>query len=271
MTTRTRTIFRRSFFVVQLALLVPIGWFAWRTFLPRNYKESKSEILPLNLAGGPFETLYFAAEHPKGVLIVATGDGGWSGQWEEPVARHAAAAGFAVGGWDCRKFTNTRKFGHAELIAAFDAAASAVRKRAGLAADCPVWYAGWSTGAEWALSAAASPDRDTALAGVIAVAPGTRSRYGLSRRDLLGILPEGPDTYSLASLAPALHGVPVVQFAGALDVLDDTDWISALHPETPHKLVTLEDTTHDMNHADARFLGEFDMALQWTLDHSERR
>ena len=261
-----RVILRRIFSVVQLLLLIPILWFIWHLLVPRNFSSNKAEVLPLDLSSGLFETLYYAADHPKGIIIVATGDGGWSGQWEEPVALHAAAAGYAVGGWDCRKFADTRKFDHAKLVEAFNAAVGAVRKRSNLPEDTPVWFTGWSTGAEWAVAAAASGDREKHLVGVLSAAPGDRSRYGLTKSDLLGMQPQGPDTYALADLAPALHGVRLVQFAGELDVLDDTGWITKMHPETPHKLVSLPATPHDMGGAGRRFLSEFDMAIQWTLD-----
>lgn len=263
-----RVFFRRALLVLQIVLLVPILWFGYHVFMPRSYSSTKAEVLPLALSSGPFETLYYAAEHPKGIIIVATGDGGWSGQWEESVALHAAAAGYAVGGWDCRKFADTRTFDHAKLVEAFNAAVSAVRKRAGLPENTPVWFAGWSTGAEWALSAAASPDREKHLVGILAAAPGDRSRYGLTSGDLLGAEPEGPDTYALVDLAPALHGVGIVQYAGELDVLDDTDWLEKLHPETPHQLVVLPGAPHDMDGAGPRFLSEFDMGIQWTLDRA---
>ena len=261
-----KVILRRTLLVIQLALLAPILWFLYHLMMPRNYASAKAEVLPLQLASGPFETHYYAAKSPKGILIVATGDGGWSGQWEEPVALHAAAAGYAVGGWDCRKFADTRSFDHAQLTEAFNAAVAAVRARARLAADCPVWFAGWSTGAEWSLAAAASPDREKHLVGILAAAPGARSRYGITKSDLLGAKLEGPDTYALAALAPALVGIRIVQFAGELDPLDDTQWLSALSNGTPHKLVEIPGAPHDMDRAGERFLAEFDMAIQWTLD-----
>ena len=146
---------RRVLLVIQLLLLLPICWFIYHLLMPRGYSSAKAEVLPLNLTTGAFQTSYYAAANPKGVLIVATGDGGWSGQWEEPMALHAAAAGYAVGGWDCRKFANTRTFNQAQLVEAFNAAVAAVRQRAKLPATCPVWFTGWSTGAEWALAAAA--------------------------------------------------------------------------------------------------------------------
>ena len=261
-----RIILRRAFFVIQILLLLPIAWFMCHVFLPRNFTSKTAEVLPLKLSSGAFETLYYAAEYPRGILIVATGDGGWSDQWEEPVALHAAAAGFAVGGWDCRKFADTRSFDQPKLVEAFNAAVAAVRARAGLSADCPVWFSGWSTGAEWSLAAAASPDREKHLVGILAASPGERSRYGISGNDLLGLPVVGPGSYALADLAPALHGVRVVQFAGELDVLDDTEWLKSLDAATPHKLVLLPGASHDMDGAGPRFIAEFDMAIQWMLD-----
>ena len=261
-----RVILRRALLVIQLVLLIPIGWFLYHLMMPRNFSSKVAEVLPLALSSGKFETLYYAADHPKGILIVATGDGGWSGQWEEPVALHAAAAGYAVGGWDCRKFADTRTFDQAKLVESFNAAVSAVRKRAGLPADFPVWFAGWSTGAEWAIAAAASPDREKHLVGILAVAPGGRSRYGISKSDLLGVEPAGPGSYALKDLATQLRGVRLVQFAGELDVLDDTDWIKSMPVEVPHKLVEIPGMGHDMGRAGDRFIAEFDMATQWMLD-----
>ena len=266
MTVSKKAILRRSLLVIQLVLLAPILWFLYHLMMPRNYASAKAEVLPLQLSSGPFETHYYAAQHPKGILIVATGDGGWSGQWEEPVALHAAAAGFAVGGWDCRKFADTRSFDSAQLSEAFNAAVAAVRTRASLPADCPVWFTGWSTGAEWSLAAAASPAREKHLVGILAAAPGDRSRYGISKADLLGAEPTGPGTYALADLAPALAGIRIVQFAGELDPLDDTEWLRSLTNSTPHKVVEIPGAPHDMDRAGGRFLSEFDMAIQWMLD-----
>lgn len=266
MTASHRVLFRRSLLVIQILLLVPIGWFIYHLLLPRGFSSKTAEILPLQLASGPFNTLYYAARHPKGVIIVATGDGGWSNQWEEPVARHAAAAGYAVGGWDCRKFADTRTFNQAQLSESFNAAVKAVRKRAELADDCPVWFTGWSTGAEWAVAAAASPDRDPHLVGVLAAAPGDRSRYGITASDLLGLKPQGAGSFALADLAPALRGIHVVQFSAGLDPLDDVGWLDALGPQTPHKLVRIPDVPHDMGGGGEQFLAEFDMAIQWMID-----
>ena len=263
-------VLRRSLLVLQLAMLVPIGWFLWHLMMPRNYNSETAERIPLNLSSGPFDILYYGSKHPRGIIIVATGDGGWSNQWEEPVAQHAAAAGYAVGGWDCRKFANSRTFDQGKLVEAFNAAVSAVRKRANLAADCPVWFTGWSTGAEWAVAAAASPNREQHLVGVLAAAPGGRSRYGITAADLLGKEPQGEGSYALADHAAALAGICIVQFTAGLDPLDDADWLKSLGSATPHKLVDIPDVPHDMDRAGTRFMAEFDMAIQWMNDHSIR-
>ncbi len=259
-------IFRRVLLGIQLVLLVPILWFCYHVFMPRNFHSLKAERITTSLSSGPFEILYYASKHPRGIMIVATGDGGWSNQWEEPTALHAATVGYAVGGWDCRKFSESRSFGHDALVESFNATVEAVRKRAGLPADCPVWYTGWSTGAEWAVAAAASSSRDPHLVGILAVSPSDRSRYGITQSDLLGLDPQGPGSYALADHAPALHGLRVVQFAGGLDPLDESTWLKSLHKQTPHKLVEIPDVPHDMDSAGAVFLTQFDMAIQWTLD-----
>ncbi len=267
MTFQKRTILRHTLLVIQILLLIPIGWFIYHVLLPRGFSSNKSEPIPLQLSTGPFKVLYYAAKHPKGVIIIATGDGGWSNQWEEPTALHAAAAGYAVGGWDCRRFADTRTFNQAQLSEAFNAAIKAVRNRAGLASDCPVWFTGWSTGAEWSLAAAASPDRDKYLIGILAAAPGDRSRYGINASDLLGLPSTGPGSFALADLAPALHGVHIVQFAAGMDPLDDVKWLKSLGSGSPHKLIQIPDVPHDMGGAGPRFLAEFDMAIQWMSDN----
>ena len=266
MTASIRLWLRYSLLVLQILLLVPIGWFMVHLLRARDFSSKTAEVLPLALTSGPFQTNYYAADDPKGILIVATGDGGWSQQWEEPVALHAAAVGYAVGGWDCRKFADSRRFNQAQLAAAFNAAVEAVRQRAGLAEDCPVWFTGWSTGAEWAVAAAATPERHPHLIGILAAAPGERSRYGISSSDLLGLPSTGPDSFALVDLAPALQGVRIVQFSAGLDPLDSATWLDALGPQSPHKLIRIPGVPHDMGQAGARFLAELDMAIQWMMD-----
>ena len=82
--------------------------FLLHLLLPRNFAGS-GVALPLELASGPFQTLYYCGPAaPKDVVILGTGDGGWS-YWEERVAKHLAERGYAVGGWDCRSNERDRR------------------------------------------------------------------------------------------------------------------------------------------------------------------
>jgi phosphatidylglycerol lysyltransferase len=257
---------RQTAIVVAILLLVVGVKFLLHLLLPRNFAGS-GVPLPIELASGPFQTLYYCGPAaPKGVVILGTGDGGWS-YWEERVATHLAERGYAVGGWDCRKFADTRSFDHAELIAGFRAAVEAVEVR-GRAGDVPVWFAGWSTGAEQAVAAAATPDRPEKLAGVLVAAPGTRGRFGITTSDLLGVLPEGPGSFAMADMARELGDMPVVQFAAGLDPLDDVDWIASV--PGPHRVVVLEATLHDMGGAGDEFLKDLDEGMAWTLEVGQR-
>jgi len=277
MTFKPRILLSRLLLVVQILLFIPIGWFFYHLGAPREFSNKDIEVLPLQLSTGAFQTTYYDAKSPKGVLIIASGDGGWgrywdkiskqwTGQWEEPLAQHAVAAGFAVGGWDCRKFADTRKFNQAQLTEAFNAAVAAVRKRAKLPDDCPVWYTGWSTGAEWAVAAAASPNREKHLIGVLPVSPDDQSRYGITKGDLEGLSVKDADSFFLHDLAAGLRGIRIVQFHGGLDPMDNSTWQDALGSGTPHKLNKIPGVPHDMGKAGPRFLSEFDMAIQWMLD-----
>ncbi len=234
--------------MLLVALLLTVVKFVLHLLLPRNFAGSGVK-LPLPLNGGPFNVLYYCGEQaPRGVVIVGSGDGGWS-YWEENVAKHLAERGYAVGGWDCRKFADTRAYGHDELVRGFSAAVDAVEGRAGVS-NVPIWYGGWSTGAEQSVAAASSPDRPSRLVGLLLAAPGAHGRYGITTSDLLGVEPSGPGSFALADLAPGLHDLRVVQFAAGLDPLDDVDWIQSV--AAPHRVIDLPRTLHDMGGARRR-------------------
>lgn len=236
--------------------------FLLHLLLPRKLVAS-GEMLPLTLAGGPFDVPFFCAEDPpKGIIILGTGDGGWS-YWEENVANHLLKNGFAIGGWDCRKFADSRTYDHAQLCAGFEAAVAAVRLRCDPAAKLPVWYGGWSTGADQSVAAATSDKRPANLVGLLLAAPGTRGRYGITSSDLLGITPKGPDTYALAEMATKLGGLHVSQFIAGIDPLDDEECMSG--HTGPKLLLTLPGLMHDMGGAGPEFLKKVDEAIEWSL------
>jgi pimeloyl-ACP methyl ester carboxylesterase len=217
----------------------------------------------LNLKSGPFDTLYYAGTGtPKGIIVLGSGDGGWS-YWEDNTARHLAGKDYVVGSWDCRKFADTRKFDQAKLEEGYLAVVNAVKKRSH-AGDVPIWYGGWSTGAEQSAAAAATKKRPARLVGLLLAAPGERGRYGITTSDLLGQKPQGPDTFSMAELAPKLKGLRVAQFVADLDPLDDTKWLKALEP-TEFKIFRMKNMLHDMGGAGPKFQAAVDEAMIWTL------
>ncbi len=243
-------------------VVVLLTKFILHLVLPRNFAAT-GEMLPLDLAGGPFQTSYYCGPKlSKGIVILGTGDGGWS-YWEENTAKHLSSKGYAVGGWDCRKFADSRKYDHAALCAGYQAAVEVVRKRCHGSDTLPVWYGGWSTGADQSVAAATAADRPKHLIGLLLAAPGTRGRYGITASDLLGADPSGPDTFALAEMAPKLAGLRVVQFVAGLDPMDDEEWLT--HYTGPKQFVHLPALLHDMGGAGPEFLSKLDEGIAWTL------
>ena len=258
----TRRPLRRVRWILLAVAIAILAKFVLHLLLPRDVRSS-GEMLSLSLEGGAFEVPYFCGtQRPQGIVILGTGDGGWS-YWEENTAKHLVTKGYAVGGWDCRKFADTRKYDQAELGAGFLAAVNAVRERSNADEEIPIWYGGWSTGAEQSIAAATTVDRPPQLRGLLLAAPGSRGRYGITTSDLLGMVPAGPDTFALADMAPRLSGLRVVQFAAGLDPMDDVDWINQ-YPG-PRRIITLPGALHDMGNAGPEFQNKLDEAISWTL------
>lgn len=253
---------RRFLGIIGLLLLACGIKFVLHLLLPRDFNAS-GEMLPLHLSGGLQEVPFYChTKKPKGIVILGTGDGGWS-YWEENTAQHLAANGYAVGGWDCRKFADSRSYDYADLCAGFRAAWEAVQKRSFATANTPVWYGGWSTGAEQSVAAATAADRPSMLKGLLLAAPASRGRFGITTADLLGETPEGPGSFSLAEMGLQLKGLPVAQFVAGLDPLEDTSWIDGY--AGPKRIILMKGMLHDMGRAGEEFQTELDQAIAWTL------
>jgi pimeloyl-ACP methyl ester carboxylesterase len=237
------------------------AWVLIYRLSPKHFPKSETAVT-LALAGGDFECRCYEAKEPvKGVVVLGTGDGGWS-YWEDNTAKSLSSHGYYVIGWDCRKFADTRKFNHEQLIDGFNAVVQAAYDRLPHD-DLPVWYSGWSTGAEQSVAAAASKRRPTNLRGLLLVAPGLRGRFGLETSDFLGVAPTGPGSFALSDFAPQLECVRVAQIAADLDPLDSTQWLESLH--VPHHLYEMTNTLHDMGGAGEEFQKVLLEAIQWTL------
>jgi hypothetical protein len=253
---------RRVLWFVLACVLALLVKFILHLLLPRNFRGS-GEIIPLELSTGKFQVLYYCKfEDPKGIVILGTGDGGWS-YWEENTAQSLISKGYAVGGWDCRKFADTRAYNQAQLADGFHAAIEAVRDRSDAGDETPIWYGGWSTGAEQSVAAAAIDEPPEHLVGLLLAAPGSNGRYGITTADLLGATPTGPNAFALADLAPKLHGLRVAQFVAGLDPMDDVDWLTKL--KVPYRTIELPRTLHDMGGAGPVFQQKVEEAITWTL------
>jgi hypothetical protein len=253
---------RRVLWIVLIVLVAALVKFIMHLVLPRNFHAS-GEVIPLKLSSGKFQVLYYCkTDDPKGIVILGTGDGGWS-YWEENTAQSLISKGYAVGGWDCRKFADTRVYDQAKLAEGFNAAVEAVRKRSEAEDDAPIWYGGWSTGAEQSVAAAAVDDAPEHLAGLLLAAPGERGRYGITTGDLLGATPTGPNSFALADLAPKIRRLRVAQFVAGLDPLDDADWLAKL--TVPYRKIDMPRTLHDMGGAGPEFQQKLIEAIEWTL------
>ncbi|SFJ08290.1 AcvB/VirJ family lysyl-phosphatidylglycerol hydrolase [Planctomicrobium piriforme] len=248
--------------VLGLIILLLLVRFLLHLLLPRNF-TGNGEPLPLSLKSGAFQTLYYSnGKQPLGIVVLGTGDGGWS-YWEENTAKHLMDKGYAVAGWDCRKFADSREYEHDDLAQGFVAAAEAVKKKSHAAAHVPVWYGGWSTGAEQSVAAAASAHRAPNLVGLLLAAPGRRGRFGIHTTDLLGVPPTGEKSFALAEMAPNMTGLKVVQFQAGLDPVDDAGWLEEL--KVPSKVYKLPNCLHDMGGAGPEFQSYVDQAMAWTL------
>ena len=247
--------------IVLLVLLALGVRFLLHLLLPRNFEASGAPIA-IQVANRPCDVLYYCGDaSARGVVVLGTGSGGWS-YWEERVAKHLVGRGYAVAGWDCRKLADSRTYSHDDLVGGFAQAAKVVGQRAGADGD-PVWYGGWSTGAEQATAAAAGEGRPRQLVGLLLAAPGTRGRYGIETSDLLGMTPEGENTFALADFIEELQPVAIAQFAAGLDPMDDRGWLETY--AGPHKIFEVPGVLHDMGGAGDTFLAKVDEAMEWSL------
>ncbi len=243
------------------------GYLLYHRIAPRGTVATGGR-LNLDLKGGRLECPYFCPtghQKPLGLVVLGTGDGGWS-YWEENTAKSLSSHGYVVVGWDCRRYADTRAYTHSDLVQGFNAAMLAGSEACGYK-DLPVWYGGWSTGAEQSVAAAASLDRPKKLVGLLLAAPGSRGRFGINTSDLLGITPSGDGSFALVDFGDQLTGLNIAQFVAGLDPLDDPEWLKAL--KTPTKRFLLPNSLHDMGGAGEEFQKLLLEAIQWTLSKPE--
>ncbi|GEP44935.1 serine aminopeptidase domain-containing protein [Brevifollis gellanilyticus] len=254
----------KAFFLALLGCALGFGGWIYE-FAPRASEAAGTQAAPLQLelSTGPFEArCYDCQGTPRGIVVLASGEGGWS-CWEERTAHHLMEAGYIVGAWDCRKFADSRRYDQAALAEGWQALSQALIQRCHADATMPLWYGGWSAGAQQAVAAAAAHASPLPLTGLLLAAPGARGRYGITDSDLLGRQPSGGGTFALVDLAPDLVDVPVAQFMAEQDPQDDVAWLEKLGT-SPYQLYPLPGMSHDMERAGSHFQAALDAAMTWT-------
>jgi phosphatidylglycerol lysyltransferase len=217
----------------------------------------------VNLERGGFPLpLYPAKGTPKALILFGSGDGGWK-EFEDKICRHFSEQGYAVIGWDCRAYGDGVIYTQEALAKDFASALRTGREEMGLGEEVPEILAGYSTGAEQIVPAAAMSSILKNVTGLLVISPGKRGRFGLTMSDLMGVPPEGNGSYALADFSSKMPQLRIVQIHGQYDPLDSTEWLDAL--TTPHELLTYPDGWHTFKGASPDFLKLLDDALDWIL------
>jgi phosphatidylglycerol lysyltransferase len=249
----------RKFFVVLFALLLE-GHVSSCSGKHSAFGGEET-ILKLEHMSFPVR-IYKAAGACRALVLFASGDGGWKA-FEDKICRYLAFQGFCVVGWDCRKFADPGLYNQKVLAASFAAAIEEARQIDRLE-DVPVIFAGYSTGAEQAVAAAAASPRQAKLVGLLIIAPAERGRYGITLSDLVGINSVGEGSFGLSDLAEAIEGLRVVQIHGEHDPLDSAEWLK--HLDTPYQLKIYPGGWHFFRDGPPDFLKLLADAIDWILN-----
>lgn len=219
--------------------------------------------LNIRLSKKNFPVRFYPPEkHCRGLILLASGDGGWK-PFEDKIGKYFASLGWAVAGWDCLRYARSGPYDQATLAADYLVVLESVRRELSLTGSLPVVYAGYSTGAEQVVAAAARPPRPETLAGLLLISPGKRGRYGITTSDLMGVLPSGKGSFAMEDLAGDMDGMRIVQIHGEHDYLDSTDWLANLR--VPHELKEYPDGWHFFKGGPPDFLKMLSDATDWIL------
>ncbi|HSJ03535.1 MAG TPA: phosphatidylglycerol lysyltransferase domain-containing protein, partial [Verrucomicrobium sp.] len=198
---------------------------------------------------------------PKAVLVMGSGDGGWSA-WEDAVAHWLRDYGVYVMGFDLREYSD-KDYDQARLGADMATLAQEGIQHGGGDATTPVIYGGWSMGAVQAVPAAAWKDRPANLKGLMIMSADSRGRYGLRAADELGVTPKGAGTFGLSDFNMGMEGLRVAQFHGGADFMASTAWIQTLH--SPHQLYIVPGANHGFDGPDDGFADYLHRGVDWVL------
>ncbi|NUQ22016.1 MAG: hypothetical protein HOQ09_13790 [Gemmatimonadaceae bacterium] len=216
--------------------------------------------------------MYTPADAPRALVVFFGNDVGFWGPHQQ-LAADLAGDGYAVVGVDIRPLFASLpdRSPQRDSVCAATIADIVARARSELSLrDAPLVVAGHSLGAELALWTGAHVPLEH-LAGLLALAPGSRSHLQVSPSDLLGREPTGPESFALSDVMVVLrdHGIDVAIVRGANDKLRDADsvLIASGGPRTRKFLVPF--AGHSMRKLVlARF--SIEDALRWLLAEQPR-
>lgn len=221
----------------------------------------------INLSRGPFPLYtYPLKSHLKGVVLLASGDGGWK-PWENRLASTWAEESYAVVGWDCLAYAKN-PYSATNLQQDLEMTLKWAVRRESVLQKLPIILAGYSTGAEQETAAMASAGLKSKVVGMLLIAPGKRGRYDIRLSDLMGLTPKGSNTFALADFASALSGIRLAQIHGEHDPLDSTSLYDA-YSGTKRKWIYLGGW-HRFGGVDAVFQKMTLEALSWILNEKQQ-
>ena len=255
--------------VVLVAVSLNFGlWVKRSVFLP-PVKTTRE----LDLERGAFKIHWYGPAEgakPKALIVLGSGDTGWTGHWEDRVGSYLAFQGYAVAGLDFKSYAETD---YSYEILGADTQRIVDELRGSYPdPELPLIISGWSMGAVQAVPQAAylmEPGRDSQSRpdGLLVFSPGKRGRYGFRRRDQIGILPHGPGTFGLVDFSDRLMGLPVAQFHGGGDILSSRDCLKDF--TTSHRLWDFPLGNHSFGGACDRFLSLITEGIDWLLQTDE--
>ncbi len=238
-----------------------VGFYEHERYRAAHPFEMAGQAVTLQLQRGPFTVYRFRpASAARGVIVFASGDGGWY-LWEERVGRGLRDAGYDVTGVDSAAYAS------ADYDLAILQNDYSIMARAALAAygakPPPLIIGGFSMGAAQAIAVMGGPHPPENVAGLLLASPLSRGRYGLQERDKMNILPTGPGTFAVDDFAAGIGRLPVVQWHAEYDPFDSRAWLKDLAGE--HRECDYPGAGHDYDMAPPNFVRQFVASAGWLL------
>jgi hypothetical protein len=224
--------------------------------------HSHATRVTLQLTRGQLDLYEFQPKKnpPLGIILFASGDGGWS-RLEDAICHGLQKHGYLAIGIDSTEYAQT-DYDLATLQADFS--------RIAQNAEAPFHHhppplivGGYSMGAAQTIAVAGGPHPPAGLIGLLLVDPLSRGRYGLRTEDKLDVLPTGPGTFAMADFSGGMRNLRVVQWHASRDLHDSLAWLPAL--TVPHEEFVFYGSGHTYRHERSRFIRALVNSADWFL------